>query len=224
MNLSVQEINGALLVISQFTLHAAVKKGNRPSYINAASQEIAIPMYEKFLRVLEQVSKLKVLSGEFGADMKVSLLNEGPVTIFIDSKNKEKYDDALVDMRPMVLYNNATVVIVEALVSALSKTAEGNLAFKIIVSHNEQSSVQMDDYFGSTLTTDMQIALKNSDQAFINLPEKIIVESEQTQVVELTKGAAVGNLLVLMPQNKFSTSDLVKDAQSQILKPAYKLP
>ena len=89
MNLSVMDIGGELLVVSQFTLHAAVKKGNRPSYIKAACPEIAIPLYENFLAALHEVSGLKVQSGEFGADMKVNLLNDGPVTIFIDSKSRE---------------------------------------------------------------------------------------------------------------------------------------
>lgn len=89
MNLSVQEIKGEILVISQFTLHAMVKKGNRPSYIHAAKPETAIPLYESFLQVLKQSSGLNIQSGVFGADMKVALVNDGPVTIFIDSKNKE---------------------------------------------------------------------------------------------------------------------------------------
>ena len=89
MNLSVQEINGEMLVISQFTLHASVKKGNRPSYIHAAKPEIAIPIYQEFLRTLKNISGLNILSGEFGADMKINLLNDGPITIFIDSKNRE---------------------------------------------------------------------------------------------------------------------------------------
>lgn len=89
MNLSVQDVTGEFLVISQFTLHAMTKKGNRPSYIRAARPEQAIPLYEKFLSQLEKESSLKVFSGEFGADMKVSLVNDGPVTILIDSKNKE---------------------------------------------------------------------------------------------------------------------------------------
>ena len=89
MNLSVQEINGEILIISQFTLHASVKKGNRPSYIRAARPEIAIPVYENFLKTVKEVSGKNVLSGEFGADMKVNLTNDGPVTIFIDSKIKE---------------------------------------------------------------------------------------------------------------------------------------
>jgi D-tyrosyl-tRNA(Tyr) deacylase len=88
MNLSVQDIKGEILVISQFTLHASVKKGNRPSYINSAKSEIAIPLYNKFIEVLERESGLKIFTGEFGADMKVELLNDGPVTILIDSKNR----------------------------------------------------------------------------------------------------------------------------------------
>ena len=89
MNLSVEEVNGDVLVVSQFTLHAATKKGNRPSYIKAARPEMAIPIYEKFVSTLENKLGKKVPTGIFGADMKVALLNDGPVTIIIDSKNKE---------------------------------------------------------------------------------------------------------------------------------------
>ena len=89
MNLSVEEVNGDVLVVSQFTLHAATKKGNRPSYIKAARPEVAIPMYEKFISSLETKLEKKVATGIFGADMKVALLNDGPVTIIMDSKNKE---------------------------------------------------------------------------------------------------------------------------------------
>lgn len=89
MNLSVKDVNGELLVVSQFTLHAATKKGNRPSYIKASKPDIAIPMYEQFVQALASVSELPVKTGEFGADMKVRLLNDGPVTIIIDTKNKE---------------------------------------------------------------------------------------------------------------------------------------
>lgn len=89
MNVSVTEAGGDILVVSQFTLHASTKKGNRPSYIKAARPEFAIPMYEKFVLALEKESGKKVFTGEFGADMKVALVNDGPVTIIIDSKNRE---------------------------------------------------------------------------------------------------------------------------------------
>ena len=89
MNCSVQDIDGDIIVVSQFTLHASTKKGNRPSYIKAAKPEFAIPMYEKFVQSLEKEFGKKVQTGIFGADMKVNLLNDGPVTILIDSKNKD---------------------------------------------------------------------------------------------------------------------------------------
>lgn len=90
MNLNITEVAASgFLVISQFTLHASTKKGNRPSFIKAARPEKAIPLYEHFIRILGNSSGLPVATGTFGADMKVSLLNDGPVTIIMDSKNKE---------------------------------------------------------------------------------------------------------------------------------------
>ena len=89
MNLSLQEISGQVLVISQFTLHASTRKGNRPSYIRAARSEISIPIYNKFIKQLSLDLNDKIHTGEFGAYMQVQLVNDGPVTIIIDTKNKE---------------------------------------------------------------------------------------------------------------------------------------
>ena len=88
MNLSVKDIQGGIIVVSQFTLHANTKKGNRPSYIKASKPEIAIPLYENFVQQIELELGKKIQTGKFGADMKVALVNDGPVTIIIDSKNK----------------------------------------------------------------------------------------------------------------------------------------
>ena len=88
MNCSIKDIGGEMIVVSQFTLHAKTKKGNRPSYINAAKPELAIPLYAKFINDLGLESGCNVYSGEFGANMQVSLINDGPVTIIIDSKHK----------------------------------------------------------------------------------------------------------------------------------------
>lgn len=89
MNLSVKDIAGAVIVVSQFTLQASTKKGNRPSYIKAAKPEIALPLYENFILKMESELDKNVQTGVFGADMKVALVNDGPVTIMMDSKNKE---------------------------------------------------------------------------------------------------------------------------------------
>ncbi|HVF81219.1 MAG TPA: D-aminoacyl-tRNA deacylase [Flavisolibacter sp.] len=89
MNKSVMDVGGDILLVSQFTLHASTKKGNRPSYIKAGKPDVAIPIYEKMILQLEKDSGRKIQTGIFGADMKVELLNDGPVTIIIDSKNKE---------------------------------------------------------------------------------------------------------------------------------------
>jgi len=89
MNLDIKDVDGDIIVVSQFTLHAKTKKGNRPSYIHAARPEVAIPLYETFKTKLSEALQKPIQSGEFGADMKVGLVNDGPVTIWIDSKNKE---------------------------------------------------------------------------------------------------------------------------------------
>ncbi len=89
MNKSVREINGEIIVVSQFTLHASTKKGNRPSYIKASKPDIAIPLYKNFISILEKVFEKKVGTGEFGADMKVALINDGPVTIVMDTKDRK---------------------------------------------------------------------------------------------------------------------------------------
>jgi D-tyrosyl-tRNA(Tyr) deacylase len=89
MNLSVNDVNAEIILVSQFTLHASTKKGNRPSYIKAAKPYVAIPMYEKMIQRLQIDLGKEIQTGEFGADMKVELLNDGPVTIVIDTKNRE---------------------------------------------------------------------------------------------------------------------------------------
>jgi D-tyrosyl-tRNA(Tyr) deacylase len=89
MNLSVQDVEGEVMIISQFTLHAMTKKGNRPSWIKAAPEAISKPLYEAFVRSVEQALGKSVAMGSFGADMKIELINDGPVTIWIDSKNRE---------------------------------------------------------------------------------------------------------------------------------------
>lgn len=89
MNLSVMDVDGELMVVSQFTLHASTKKGNRPSYIKSAKPDISEPLYQEFVSEMERITGKKVATGEFGANMQIALVNDGPVTIWIDSKNRE---------------------------------------------------------------------------------------------------------------------------------------
>lgn len=89
MNLDVGQVGGGILVVSQFTLHASTRKGNRPSYIRSAPEAVSRPLYERFVARLAEVSGIEIATGEFGADMKVALVNDGPVTIWMDSKNRE---------------------------------------------------------------------------------------------------------------------------------------
>ena len=89
MNLSIKDVGGDIVLVSQFTLHAGTKKGNRPSYIKAAKPSVAIPLYENFTKQLQNDLGKEIQTGEFGADMEISLINDGPVTIIIDSKNKD---------------------------------------------------------------------------------------------------------------------------------------
>ena len=109
-------------------------------------------------------------------------------------------------------------MIVEAAVKLLAKTPEGNLNFKLLVTLNENSSVQSDDFL---LGEASLISLKKADQAFTDLPETLKISGNETQKIELTKGSGIEDLLILMPQNKFTFSDLVQDAQAQILKPVF---
>ncbi|MBC7419993.1 MAG: S8 family serine peptidase [Bdellovibrio sp.] len=174
---------------------------------------------EAFASTLLDAAKAREIRKEYEA--KVVAAKNDPVKLAA-LKGTENYDAAVIDQQGFTIYNNSSVVIVEALVSSLAHNAEGNLAFKVLTSHNEQSSVQMDDYLADTLTTDRQISLKKADQAFVNLPETVSLTASETKVLDLTKGFGNESLLVLMPQNKFSASDLYTDAQAQVVKATYK--
>lgn len=175
----------------------------------------------EFASTLLDATKVRQLRKAY--EEAVELVKNDPAKL-AELKTKEVYDSAIVDQQAFATYNNSTVVIVEALTSALAKTASGQLSFKLVASHNEQSSIQMDDYLATTGTASRVISLKKEDQAFMGLPEGSQMKAGQTLNLELTKGAGLENLLVLMPQNKFSQSDLVMDAQGQILSAGYKLP
>lgn len=133
----------------------------------------------------------------------------------------ENYIEALLDQGGMKLFNNSSVVILEIPTEKLALTAEGALAFKLLVTHNEQSSVEFDDVLSTTVKSDMRISLKKEDQSFLDLPDSVSLNGAGSKTVQLTKGEGKENLLVLFPNNKFSLSNLHEDSQSQILTPAY---
>lgn len=146
---------------------------------------------------------------------------KGDTTKLAELKGAEDYSDALLDQKGLKLYNNSTVVVLEISADKLALTADGALAFKVLVTHNEQSTVEFDDYLSSTVKSDMRISLKKEDQSFVDLPEAITLTGAAEQKVELTKGEGREKLLVLLPNNKFSLSNLHEDSQSQILTPVY---
>lgn len=134
---------------------------------------------------------------------------------------KEDYMPALVDQGPLKLYNNSTVVVLEIPVQNLALTADGALAFKVLVTNNSQSAVEFDDYLSSTVAADMRISLRKEDQSFVGLPESVPLTGAASQTLQLTKGDGHEKLLVLFPHNRFSLSGLHEDSQSQILTPVY---
>lgn len=133
----------------------------------------------------------------------------------------EDYSGAVLDQSALKLFNNSSVVLLEISTKNLALTANGTLAFKVLVTHNEQSSVEFDDYLNSHVKTDMKISLKKMDQSYLDLPESLEFKNVREQIIQLTKGEGKEKLLVLLPNNKFSLSNLHEDSQSQVLTPVY---
>ncbi len=184
--------------------------------LGASLKSIPGQKSELFASTLLNATKARELRKAYEA--KIQLVKNDPKALQ-KAKDEEQYDEALVDVRPLQVFNNSSIVVVEAAVSKLAKNAVGNLAFKLVVSHNEASSVQLDDYLGTGVRV---ISLNKAEQSFVGLPEMISLKGAETKSVELTKGLGAENLLVLTPQNKFSFSDLVMDAQAQVVKPSFK--
>ena len=170
-----------------------------------------------FASTLIDAAKARSLRKEFEA--KIELAKNDSKKL-LQLKDEEKYDEALIDQRPITLFNNSTVAVVEAAISNLAKTAAGNLTFKLVVTHNDNSSVKMDDYLGGGAAH--SISLNKADQSFVGLPESISMGALEVKKIDLTKGSGSESLLVLMPQNKFSFSDLATDSQEQVLNPSFK--
>lgn len=170
-----------------------------------------------FASTLMDAAKARALRKEFEAKVELAKNDSKKLQSL---KDEEKYDDSFIDQRPLTLFNNSTVAIVEAAVSHLAKTAAGNLTFKLLVTHNDNSSVKMDDFLSGGVP--LSISLNKADQSFVGLPELISMSGLEVKKVELTKGSGSESLLVLMPQNKFSFSNLAVDSQEQILNPSFK--
>lgn len=136
-------------------------------------------------------------------------------------KGAEDYTNALLDQAGLKLFNNSSVVVLDIPVKKLALTVDGALAFKLLVTHNEQSSVEFDDYLSSTVKTDMRISLRPEDQSYLDLPDSVSLTKAESKKLHLTKGEGKEKLLVLYPNNKFSLSDLHEDSQMQILSPVY---
>lgn len=186
--------------------------------LGASLKSIPGQKNDEFVSTLMDAAKVRELRRAF--ESAVELIKNDPKKLQ-EIKDQEKYDEAVLDQQPMTVYNNSSIVIIEAAVQQLARTSAGNLAFKLVVTHNEASSVQMDDYLMGSVKT---ISLDKNDQSFMGLPaEALQLKDSETKKIELTKGSGSENLLVLMPQNKFSFSDLFSDSQSQILKPSFNI-
>lgn len=189
--------------------------------LGASLKSIPNQTSEQFASVLIDATKARAVRKAF--ELEVDKVKDDYKKLQ-ELKDKEKYDSALVGLREITVFNNSTVVIVEAAVSQLAKTEAGHLAFKLVLTHNEQSSVQMDDFLAAsdaTQSADRVISLNKMEQSYLDLAN-LKIKAGAAEKVELVKGEGQADLLILMPQNRFTFSDLVTDAQSQVLKPVYK--
>lgn len=187
--------------------------------LGASLKSIPGQKTEDFETTLLDATQARAIRQQYESE--VEKYKNDPVKL-ADLKNQENYDKAVIDQQAMKIYNNSTVVILEAAVKSLAKTAAGNLDFKILVTHNDQGAIEMDDYLDSTVKADAQISLKKEDQAYLDLPVDLKLNGNEAQTVSLTKGTGHSDLMVLLPQNKFSTSSLVDDSQAMLLKATYK--
>ena len=136
-------------------------------------------------------------------------------------KDAEKYDDAILAQEALKVYNNSSVAVLEMAVDQLARTRDGSLSFKVIVTHNEQSSIEFDDILDSSLHLNGRLSLQPADQSFVDLPASISLNGNAVQTIGLTKGEGHEKLMVLMPQNRFSLSNLLEDSQSALLNPVF---
>lgn len=174
-----------------------------------------------FASTLIDATKAREIRKAFEAELE--LVKNDPIKL-AELKDKEDYEASFIDVRPMDVYNNSTVLVLEMAVSALAKNKQGLLAYKVLLTHNEQSSVEFDDYLKSSSKKSLLLSLKAEDQSFVNLPDTLQLGALEVKNVEFVKGVADGSLLVLLPQNKFTFSDLLTDTQTQVLKPKFRLP
>ena len=187
--------------------------------LGANTKTIPGDKQEKFFSTLIDANKAREIRKAY--EVKVEAAKNDPAALAA-LKDQEDYTDTLVDQRDIKIYNNSTVVIVQARISQLKLDAKNQLNFKVVVSHNEYASVQMDDHLANEKV--LSVSMVAEDQAFLGLGETQTVNAGVNSTVELTKGRGKQSLLVLLPQNKVSFSDALNDLQALILKPEFKAP
>ena len=175
---------------------------------------------EEFKSTLLNATLAREIRKKFEAE--IALVKDDPVALEA-LKSKENYKEAILDQQEMILFNNSTVLIVEADLSFIASTINKELNLQVVLTHNDQSTTQMDDYLLTPAGQDFfTISSDVMDQSFVDLPEEItLFSAERTKQVVMTKGRGVADLLVLFPSNKLSYSENLIDAQSQVLKPVF---
>lgn len=186
--------------------------------LGAALKTIPGQTSEEFASTLLDAKMAREIRKNFEAE--IEKVKNDPAAVE-KLKSTERYDAAIIDQREMMAFNNSTVLVVEAELSKLQKNKNGELQIQVVMSHNEQSTVQMDDYLANSEKVTLKVSANVQDQPFLDLGDVLKLGAAETKTVNLSAGQKEGQLLVLYPENKFSFSDSIIDSQAQILKPVF---